>query len=326
MVRALERLVAPATLGDPMRPLLWVSKSLEKIAMALAATGHKVSPATVRKELTRLGFSRQSNRKADEGSHHPDRNAQFEHINARVLAAQGRGQPVIWVDTEKKELVGNFKNGGTDWRPKGDPQRVNVHDFEDKTLGKVVPYGVYDVAANAGFVSVGITSDTAEFAVASIRCWLERVGCERYPEARELTITADAVAATVRGCGCGSWSCSGLPTRVALPSMSTTIRPAPPSGTNRTPAVLPHHADLARAAADRPPRRGRTDRRDYDQDRAQGRQRARHAHLREGRQGLRRRDGQPAHHRRRLPPGMELHRQPTQTVYNVAVIGAAILR
>ena len=153
--------------------------------------GHPISADTVAKELVKLGFSRQHNRKADEGSRHPDRNAQFEHINAKVVAAQAAGQPVISVDTKKKELVGNFKNGGSDYRPKGNPCRVNVHDFEDKELGKVVPYGVYDVTANAGFVSVGITSDTAEFAVQSIRCWLERMGRERYPEATELTITAD---------------------------------------------------------------------------------------------------------------------------------------
>src|SRR6202035_5991567 len=149
------------------------------------------SADTVRKELVKLGFSRQSNRKADEGSHHPDRNAQFEYINAKAVAAQRQHQPVISVDTKKKELIGNFKNGGTDYRPKGNPQRVNVHDFEDKKLGKVVPYGVYDVTADAGFVSVGITSDTAEFAVASIRCWHDRMGRARYPKARELTITAD---------------------------------------------------------------------------------------------------------------------------------------
>ena len=191
LVPALERLVAPATLGDPMRPLIWVSKSMEKLAATLTEMGHPISADTVRKELVKLGFSRQSNRKADEGSKHPDRNAQFEHINAKVITAQVQQQPVISVDTKKKELIGNFKNGGTDYRPKGDPQRVNVHDFEDKKLGKVVPYGVYDVTANAGFVSVGITSDTAEFAVQSIRCWLERMGRQRYPNARDLTITAD---------------------------------------------------------------------------------------------------------------------------------------
>ena len=191
LVPALQRLIEPVTLGDPERPLLWVSKSMGKLAATLTELGHPISADTVAKELVKLGFSRQMNRKAEEGSRHPDRNAQFEHINANVIAAQAAGQPVISVDTKKKELVGNFKNGGSDYRPKGQPLRVNVHDFEDKTLGKVVPYGVYDIAANAGFVSLGITSDTAEFAVAAIGCWLERVGRERYPDAKELTITAD---------------------------------------------------------------------------------------------------------------------------------------
>jgi Rhodopirellula transposase DDE domain len=191
LVPELMRLVEPATLGDPMRPLIWVSKSMDKLAETLTATGHPVSADTVRKELVKLGFSRQFNRKSHEGSRHPDRDAQFEHINAQVVAAQANHQPVISVDTKKKELVGNFKNGGSDWRPKGSPDRVNVHDFIDKDLGKAAPYGVYDVTANAGFVSVGISSDTAEFAVESIRCWLDRMGRERYPEARELTITAD---------------------------------------------------------------------------------------------------------------------------------------
>lgn len=188
----LRRLVEPATLGDPMRPLIWVSKSLDKLSRALREMGHTISANTVAKLLTdELAFSRQNNRKADEGSKHPDRDAQFEHINAKVLAAQAAGEPVISVDTKKKELIGNYKNGGTDYCPKGDPKRVNVHDFADKKLGKVVPYGVYDIAANAGWVSVGITSDTAEFAVATIRSWLERMGRGRYPDMSELTITAD---------------------------------------------------------------------------------------------------------------------------------------
>ena len=191
LVLELKRLVEPATLGDPMRPLIWVSKSMDKLADALTAAGHPVSADTVKKELVKLGFSRQFNRKADEGSKHPDRNAQFEHINAKVVAAQAAGQPVISVDTKKKELVGNYKNGGSDIRPKGEPSRVNVHDFVDKELGKAVPYGVYDVAANDGFVSVGITCDTAEFAVQSIRCWRDRMGVGRYPTMSELTITAD---------------------------------------------------------------------------------------------------------------------------------------
>jgi Rhodopirellula transposase DDE domain len=191
LVPALKRLVEPATLGDPTRPLVWVSKSLKKLSAALTEMGHPVGPDTVRKELVKLGFSRQSNRKADEGSHHPDRNAQFEYINAKIVAAQAKRQPVISVDTKKKELIGNFKNGGSDYRPRGNPRRVMLHDFEDKKRGKVVPYGVYDMFANAGFVSLGITSDTAEFAVRSIRCWRERMGRARYPKARELTITAD---------------------------------------------------------------------------------------------------------------------------------------
>ena len=199
LVDELRRRVEPVTLGDPMRPLTWVSKSLHKLAAELSAAGHPISHETVRSELVKLGFSRQGNRKADEGSKHPDRNAScrrrasgtVEHINTKVIAAQAAGQPVISVDTKKKELVGNDKNGGTDYRPKGSPRRVKVHDFEDKALGKVAPYGVYDVTANDGWVNVGITADTAEFAVQSIRLWLERMGGARYPAASELTITAD---------------------------------------------------------------------------------------------------------------------------------------
>jgi hypothetical protein len=191
LIEDLRRIVEPATLGDPVRPLLWVSKSHDKLAAALSEMGHKISATSMRRLLPTLGFSRQANRKADEGSKHPDRDAQFEHINAHVVERQAAGQPVISVDTKKKELVGNNKNGGSDYRPQGDPQRVKVHDFEDKELGKVVPYGVYDVAANIGFVSVGINADTAEFAVAAVRRWFDKMGRERYPNPRELTITAD---------------------------------------------------------------------------------------------------------------------------------------
>jgi hypothetical protein len=192
LVSDLRRHAEPATMRDPMRALKGVSKSPAKLAEALEADGHAVSANTVAKLLSeKLEYSRQVNRKTHEGASHPDRNAQFEHINSKVAAAQAAGQPVISVDTKKKELVGNFKNGGSDYRPKGDPVRVKVHDFEDKALGKVVPYGVYDIAANAGWVSLGITSDTAEFAVNSIRTWIERIGRTRYPNMRELTITAD---------------------------------------------------------------------------------------------------------------------------------------
>ncbi len=187
----LRRLVEPVLRGDPMRPLLWVSKSHAKLAAALRSMGHRVCANTVRKLLRQLGFCRQTNRKAEEGSRHVDRDAQFEHINARVVEFQAAGQPVISVDTKKKELIGNYRNGGSDYQPKGRPLRVKVHDFEDKELGKVVPYGVYDIGADSGWVSVGVSHDTAQFAVNAIRRWLERMGRQRYPATRRLMITAD---------------------------------------------------------------------------------------------------------------------------------------
>ena len=191
LLEDLRQLIEPATLGDPVRPLLWVSKSHQKLAAALRAQGHTVSPNTVRKLLHQIGYSRQANRKANDGRQHADRDAQFEHLNAQVGAFQADDQPVISVDTKKKELVGNFTNKGTDYRPVGQPRRTEVHDCEKKDLGKVVPYGVYDLADNSGWVSVGITSDTAEFAVNAIRCWYERMGQERYSAASRLLITAD---------------------------------------------------------------------------------------------------------------------------------------
>jgi len=191
LLDALATLVQSAIRGDPEAALLWVSKSQRQLVRALADRGYTASQKLVGRLLRDLGFSLQANKKTLEGATHPDRNAQFDYINAEVLAAQAANQPVISVDTKKKELVGNYRNGGTDYRPKGDPKRVKVHDFEDKNLGKVAPYGVYDIAANSGWVSVGITHDTAEFAVSAIRTWLEKMGRQRYPNAQELTITAD---------------------------------------------------------------------------------------------------------------------------------------
>ena len=191
LVSDLLSLIEPATLGDPERPLLWVSKSSEKLAAALRTMGHQISADTVGRLLRRLGFSRQGNFKANEGRNHPDRDAQFEHINAQVLAFQADDQPVISVDTKKKELVGNYRNPGTDWRRRGQPRRVNGHDFENKKLGKAIPYGVYDLTDDSGCVSVGVTHDTAQFAVNAIRTWLEKMGHERYPAAGRLMITAD---------------------------------------------------------------------------------------------------------------------------------------
>lgn len=191
LLEDLRRLVEPATMGDPIRPLMWVSKSHAKLAAALREMGHKIADSSIPKLLGLLKYRRQVNRKTLEGSHNPDRNAQFEHINATVIAVQAAGQPVISVDTKKKELIGTYKNGGSDYRPEGCPEEVNVHDFVDKDLGKVAPYGVYDIAANAGCVSLGISNDTAAFAVNSIRRWVDAMGRERYPDMSQLMITAD---------------------------------------------------------------------------------------------------------------------------------------
>ncbi len=185
----LRRLVEPATMGDPTRPLLWVSKSWVKLATALQAMGHKVSANTVGKLLPHLGFTRHVNRKTKEGGDHPNRDGQFEYINAQAMAFHAAGQPVISVDTKKKELVGAYKNVGSDYRAEGRPDEVKVHDFVDKELGKVIPYGVYDIGANTGWINVGIDHDTAEFAVNTIRRWYEKMGRERYPKTDCLMIT-----------------------------------------------------------------------------------------------------------------------------------------
>ena len=187
----LERLLEPATMGDPMRPLRWVSKSHDKLATALRAMGHKVSSSSIPKLLGELKYCRHSNRKTKEGGKHPDRDAQFEYINAKVEAFQAEDQPVISIDAKKKELLGEFKNGGSDYSPQGRPIEVNTHDFEDKELGKVVPYGIYDIGANDGYVSLGIDHDTGQFAVNSVRLWLDRIGRARYLGMSRLMITAD---------------------------------------------------------------------------------------------------------------------------------------
>ena len=191
LLEHLRQILEPATMGDPMRPLMWVSKSHAKLAAALCAMGHRIGKSSIPKLLGLLKYRRQVNRKTLEGSNNPDRDAQFEHINAAVIAAQTAGQPVISIDTKKKELVGAYRNSGSDYRPEGCPDKVGVHDFVDKELGKAIPYGVYDIAANTGCVSVGIDNDTAEFAVNSIRRWLDIMGSVRYPGADHLLITAD---------------------------------------------------------------------------------------------------------------------------------------
>jgi hypothetical protein len=191
LMSALEGLVEPVTRGDPESPLRWTCKSTPRLADELTRQNHPVSPRTVALLLRRAGYSLQANRKTREGTRHPDRNAQFEYINESVRRFLDRGEPAISVDTKKKELVGDFKNGGREWLPQGRPERVRVHDFQDKTLGKVVPYGVYDILNNQGWVSVGIDHDTAQFAANSIRRWWVQMGNRRFPRATRLLITAD---------------------------------------------------------------------------------------------------------------------------------------
>jgi hypothetical protein len=191
LVRALDALVDSAARGDPMSPLRWTAKSVRKLAAELTAQGHPVSRQTVSELLADAGFSLQATRKTREGGQHPDRDAQFGYISRQVKQFQSRGQPVISVDTKKKELVGDFGNKGREWHRSGEPALVRVHDFLDPELGKAIPYGVYDVTANRGWVSVGVDHDTAEFAVASIRRWWRSMGRGLYPNATDLLITAD---------------------------------------------------------------------------------------------------------------------------------------
>ena len=189
---ALLALVEPDVRGDPMSPLRWTTKSLRVLAAELARQGHRVSADTVADLLHEEGFSLQGNAKALEGSQHPDRDAQFRYINEQVKAHLGTGDPVVSVDTKKKELVGAYKNGGREWHPEGEPVKVRTHDFPDLDLGKAIPYGIYDVAANAGWVNVGTDHDTAAFAVESLRRWWHAQGAAAYPRARRLLVTADA--------------------------------------------------------------------------------------------------------------------------------------
>ena len=187
----LMALVEPDARGDPMSPLRWTSKSLSQLAAALVAMGHKIGRSAVGDLLHEQKFSLQTNRKTREGESHPDRDAQFAHLNESVRGALAEGEPVISVDTKKKELVGDFKNAGRTWRPKGQPEEVRVHDFLIEELGRATPYGVYDLADNRGWVGVGMSNDTAAFAVQTIRRWWQEVGQKRYPSATRLTITAD---------------------------------------------------------------------------------------------------------------------------------------
>jgi hypothetical protein len=203
LLAALDALVEPTARGDPMSPLRWTNKSMRRLAEELTRQGHPVSHVKVAQLLLELDYSLQATRKTKEGSAHPDREAQFEYINQQVKAFQARGQPVVSVDAKKKELLGDFANKGTEYQPKGRPERVRVYDFEDKQLGKGLPYGVYDQTANCGWVSVGSDHDTAQFAVETLRRWWRQMGSPRYPAATDLLLTADGGGSN--GSRCRLW-------------------------------------------------------------------------------------------------------------------------
>jgi len=232
----LEQLIEPVTRGDPESALLWTCKSVRRLADELKKMGHETSHRMVAEMLGQMGYSLQANRKTIEGGSHPDRDAQFEYIHQRVKQFQKQRQPVISVDTKKKELVGNFKNQGREWRPKGSPEEVLVYDFESLGGGKITPYGVYDLSQNKGWVSVGVDKDTAAFAVESIRRWWKTMGHKVYPMAKRLLITAD---------GGGS---NGSRVRLCLAPAARNQQVEQ----DRASPVLPHQHELARNAAHRP--------------------------------------------------------------------------
>src|SRR6478609_11579329 len=227
----LEVLVEPTTRRDPESPLRWTCQRLRRLAQVLQAQGHAVSRTLVGHLLNEAGYSLQGNRKTTEGDSHPDRDAQFGYINTQVTTALAEQQPVISVDTKKKELVGDFRNNGREYRPQGNPEEVRVHDFLINELGRAVPYGIYDLAANSGWVSVGVDHDTAAFAVNSIRQWWRTVGRARYPEATRLLITADGGGSNGSRVRLWKRELQKLATSSASTSWSAICRPAPASGT-----------------------------------------------------------------------------------------------
>ena len=274
LVVALEKLVDPATRGDPMGPLRWTCSSAALLARELQAAGQQVSERSVNRLLHELGYSLQANRKTLEGRQHPDRDAQFNHINRQVKAFQRQRQPVVSVDTKKKELVGPFKNAGREWRPRGDPERVRVHDFPDSALGKAIPYGVYDLTRDAGWVSVGVDHDTAAFAVETfgrddlgVPFW--RMGCVSYPAARRLEVVLITAGDPFRRRGfqwepqppvelVGPFRPSGVGVAEAVGRDGASDLGVPFSTgheqveQDRAPDVLSHHGELARSAAGEP--------------------------------------------------------------------------
>jgi hypothetical protein len=259
LVAAFESLIGPVTRGDPMSPLRWTSKSIRALTAALRDEGHHVSDIVVRRLLRERGYSLQANAKTTEGGRHLDRDAQFAYLNDQATEHLAAGDPVISVDTKKKELVGAYKNGGREWQPKGSPEQVKVHDFIDPTLGKANPYGVYDVATTSGWVAVGTDHDTAAFAVNTIRAWWHSAGKNLHPNASRLLISADGGGSN--GYRTRQWKTELAALRRHRPDDH---RLPPAAGhlqveQDRTPLVLPHLDELARQTIDQP----RSDRRDH---------------------------------------------------------------
>ena len=264
LVKALEHLLDPFTRGDPQGPLRWTCSSAARLAEQLGAEGHRASERTVNRLLHELGYSLQANRKTLEGREHPDRDVQFRRIARRVRAFQRLGQPVASIDTKKKELVGRYRNGGREWRPKGQPEEVKVHDFIDRELGKAIPYGVYDLTANTGWVSVGVDHDTAEFAVETVRRWWLQMGRQAYPSATRLLLTADGGGSNSSRSRLWKFELQKAGRRAWVADLGVPLSAGDQQvEQDRAPDVLPHHGELAGPAAGESRGGGEPDRR-YD--------------------------------------------------------------
>jgi len=310
LVGALDKLVDPESRGDPMTPLRWTSKSLRTLATELAGQGYQVSASLIQRLLHEAGYSLQSNAKTLEGHQHADRDAQFRHIHDTVTAYTAAGDPVVSIDCKKKELVGQYKNNGQAWRPQGDPERVDVHDFLGEG-GKAIPYGVYDVGANTGWVNVGVDHETAAFAVTTLRSWWNSVWASAYPDATRLLITADSGGAN--GNRRRTWK-TELAALAAETSLNITVSHLPPGTSkwnkieHRT--VLPNHQKLARQAPEHPRNDPQPHRRHHHDNGTERDRRTRRRCLPHRYQDHRPANEDPSHHSRRLARRMELHAAP----------------
>ncbi len=323
LLGALERLVDPLSRGDPQFPLRWTLKSTQRLARELTSQNHPVGARTVAALLRKAGYSLLANRKTREGAQHPDRNRQFEYINDQVRRFQHCGQPAISVDTKKKELVGDFKNAGRQWRPKDNPEQVRVHDFKDKDLGKAIPYGVYDMLNNQGWVSVGIDHDTAQFATRSILLWWTEMGSARFPHARRLLITADGGGSNSHRSRLWKLSLQELANETGLKLVVCHFPPGTSKwNKNRAPSLQLHHPELARRATGNPADDRRVDWKHNDEGRPEGQGQARYQKLRDGDQSDGRGTGRRKTGKARNTRLMELHNQTLEV--NVHLIFCAV--